>query len=734
MTSAAETKTIDIDASSSAHPPYAEHYADSHPSLVERPLRTLKYEEAFAVLDSYGDIGDRPKSPEGLYMRDTRYLSRFELSVEGKRPLLLSSVLQDDNASLNADLTNADVTHEGEVLIPRDILAITRAKLLYKGGCYERIGLLNYDSRPRTFLIVLRFAADFRDLFEVRGNQRERRGQEGEPLVEDTRVILRYDGLDEVRRFTTLVFEPQPNRIEATRAEFVLTLAPGERRAITANIACSEGRPNEPLPFFAAYRNNRRGLKQITAGIATVESSNTLFNEVACRATSDIYMLTSRTPSGLYPFAGIPWFSTVFGRDGIITAMMMLWVDPKLAAGVLRYLAATQATTVDPEADAQPGKVLHEQRKGEMARLKEVPFGHYYGTIDATPLFVMLAGMYCERSGDLETIRAIWPNIEAALAWCDQYGDRDGDGFVEYIREKETGLANQGWKDSQDSIFHADGSDAIGPIALCEVQGYVYAAKCAAAQMAAKLGHAQRAEDLLDEAAALKLRFHEAFWCEEIGTYAIALDGGKRPCRVRSSNAGHTLFTGIASEAHAGRIVDGLMSPAAFSGWGIRTISSGQPRYNPMSYHNGSIWPHDNALCVLGFSRYGFRAAAARVFSGMFASAAYQELRRLPELFCGFVRRPRRGPTAYPVACAPQAWASATPFALVSACLGLRLDFDRNEISFVDPHMPDFLDDLLIRDIRLGASAATVRLRRDGDDITVSVLSRSGDARIVQAR
>ncbi len=314
------------------------------------------------------------------------------------------------------------------------------------------------------------------------------------------------------------------------------------------------------------------------------------------------------------------------------------------------------------------------------------------------------------------------------------YGDRDKDGFLEYFRETDSGLANQGWKDSQDSIFHADGTDATGPIALCEVQGYLYAAKHEASALAAALGHDALAEDLIDQAAALKMRFHQAFWCEEIGTYAIALDGAKNPCRVRSSNAGHTLFTGIADEAHAQRIADVLMSQAAFSGWGIRTIPQGEPRYNPMSYHNGSIWPHDNALIVLGFGRYGLRTEAARVFTGMFDAAAYQELRRLPELFCGFVRRPRRGPTAYPVACAPQAWASATPFALLSACLGLHLDHANNEIGFIDPIMPYFLDELVIRGLRLGASAADVRLSRVGDDVTVSVLTRVGDARIVQVK
>ena len=712
----------------------AEHYTDAQPSLIDRPLRTLKFADAFAVLDSHGDVGGVTDSPEGVYLRDTRYVSLFELTIEGNRPLLLSSVLEDDNASLTVALTNPEIRHGDRLAVPRDAVAIDRTKLLFQSGCYERIGFCNYGLAACTFAIRIRFAADFRDLFEVRGTKRKRRGTSSARIVDGATVELRYDGLDDRSRFTTLAFSPVPRRLETGLADFTVTLKPGEKTSIIANIACAEGEAARPESFLVAFRENRRGLKAITRGIATVESSNVLFNEIACRSTSDIYMLATRTEHGLYPYAGIPWFSTVFGRDGIITAMMMLWVDPFLARGVLRYLASTQAKTVDPAADAQPGKILHETRHGEMANLGEVPFGFYYGTVDATPLFVMLAGMYYERTGDLATIEAIWPEIQAALAWCDGYGDRDKDGFLEYFRETDSGLANQGWKDSQDSIFHADGKDATGPIALCEVQGYLYAAKQGAATLATALGHAALAEDLMDEAAALKLRFHQAFWCEEIGTYAIALDGAKNPCRVRSSNAGHTLFTGIADEAYAQRIADVLMSPAAFSGWGIRTIPQGQPRYNPMSYHNGSIWPHDNALVVLGFGRYGLREEAARVFTAMFDAAAYQELRRLPELFCGFVRRPRRGPTAYPVACAPQAWASATPFALLAACLGLRLDHARNEIGFIDPILPYFLDGLVIRGLRLGESAADVRLSRDGDDVTVSVLTRVGDARIVQVK
>ena len=718
-----------------------QHYIEAQTSLVERALRSLKNGEAFAVLDTYGDIGTFGSTPEGIFYRDTRYLSLFELRFEGTRPLLLGSVIQDDNASLNVDLTNADILRGDEVAIPREKIAIDRTKLLWDGSCYERIGFRNFDDKPRTFRIGIRFDADFRDLFEVRGTERQRRGRRSAEVSGPGQVTYLYHGLDAVDRLTTLSFSPTPRTIEVGNAVFEVTLGPDERCSILATVTCREekaGRktdsPSHAVPFVLAYRRARRELKAATREIATVESSNYIFNEVACRSTSDIYMLLTHTPEGRYPAAGIPWYSTVFGRDGIITAMMMLWVDPKIARGVLRHLAANQATEVDPSADAQPGKILHECRYGEMANLGEVPFRRYYGTIDATPLFVMLAGQYLDRTGDRATIEAIWPNIEAALHWCDRYGDRDDDGFVEYFRETEQGLANQGWKDSHDSIFHADGSSAPGSIALCEVQGYVFGAKLAARKIAETLGHSRVAARLAREAEELRIRFHAAFWSERIGTYAIALDGDKRPCEVRSSNAGHTLFSGIADHEHAGRVASVLLGPEGSSGWGVRTIAQTEPRYNPMSYHNGSIWPHDNTLIAMGLARYGMKAEAASVFGAVFEAARYQELRRLPELYCGFVRKPRRGPTAYPVACSPQAWAAAAPFGMLAACIGLDLNCDQNEIGFTDPRLPDFLDDVTIRGLRLDGSRADVRLQRQGADVTVSVLTRTGSAKISQTR
>ncbi|WP_227437845.1 glycogen debranching N-terminal domain-containing protein [Methylobacterium sp. W2] len=742
-----------------------QYHIEAQTSLVERPLRSLKYGEAFAVLDSYGDIGVLP-GPEGLYFQDTRYLSRLGFTIEDQRPLLLSSVMQDDNGALSVDMTTPDIRIDAhdETTIPRELIAIERTKFLFKGACYDRIGLRNYDSRHWKLKIGVTFDADYRDLFEVRGMDRPVRGKRSVQVANESEVQFRYVGLDEVVRTTSLHFGPKPHHIEPGRAEFEVSLPPGGRTSLFIRVVCESHRAFTSAPaaekvgedaaaglsqaagsgagarhpkglgegviFARAYRDARRDLRQLTAGITTIISSNDQFNEAACRATADLYMLASRTPEGIYPFAGIPWYSTVFGRDGIITAMMALWIDPNFAKGVLRYLASTQAKAVDPAADAQPGKVLHETRRGEMAMLGEVPFRHYYGTIDGTPLFVMLAYEYYAVTGDIETIERIWPALELALAWMNEYGDRDGDGFVEYARDTDKGLENQGWKDSHDSIFHTDGHLAKGPIALCEVQGYVYAAKNGMAKLATLLGHDDLATRLGKEALALRENFDKAFWCEEIGTYALALDGAKKQCAVRSSNAGHALFTGIALPERAASVAANLLSKDGFNGWGVRTIARGEARYNPMSYHNGSIWPHDNALVAMGLARYDLKPEASRIFQGMFDTALYQDQKRLPELFCGFMRRNQRGPVSYPVACSPQAWAAAAPFAFLSACIGLEIQHDRNRIRLRNPTLPAFLEGVSIFNLKLGESRIDLRVQRYGSDVTVNVLRRVGDAQV----
>jgi glycogen debranching enzyme len=441
-------------------------------------------------------------------------------------------------------------------------------------------------------------------------------------------------------------------------------------------------------------------------------------------------MLTSRTPDGWYPYAGIPWFSTPFGRDGLISGLQALWMAPHLARGVLRFLAATQADRVVPEQDAEPGKILHESRHGEMAALGEVPFARYYGSHDATPLFVILAAEYWRRTDDLATVRELWPNIERALSWIERYADTDGDGFIEYARRTDAGLLQQGWKDSHDSIFHATGQLAEPPIALCELQGYAYAAWLGAADLAQALRRRSLAGTLRAKAAALRTAFDAAFWDEELGTYVLALDGRKEPCRVRTSNAGHCLLAGIAPEAHALRVAETLLGIDSFSGWGIRTVAATERRYNPMSYHNGSVWPHDNALVALGLARYGLNHRAVEVLGALFDACLYMDMHRMPELFCGFHRRPAEGPTLYPVACAPQSWAAASVFMLLQACLGMTVDAPAGRIVFRRPALPRFLEFVQVRNLRVGPSTVDLLLERHAHNVGVNVLKRDGPVQI----
>ena len=702
-------------------------------TLQQRSTRTLKHGDTFAVFDHRGDIGGEPGNPEGLYHRDTRMLSQLQLLLEEARPLLLSSVTQDDNAVFTADLSNPDLLEDGKIALRRENIHLNRMKFIWNGACYERLVVRNFSDRPLTLRLTYRFASDFADLFEVRGEHRAARGEAHAALTSDHSVTLGYRGLDKIERVTEIAFSPAPNTLTTARAAFDVSLKPRATRRIFVRCGLEDlaERDWSGRLFYRRMRAARHELSESSRRASSVESSNSVYNEIARRSVSDLYMLITDTHAGPYPYAGIPWFSTPFGRDGLITALMTLWLDPTIAKGVLGFLAATQATAAEPERDAEPGKILHEMRHGEMANLREVPFGRYYGSIDATPLFVLLLGEYFRRTGDLATVRSLWPNAEAALAWIDRYGDRDGDGFVEYYRQTNEGLANQGWKDSCDAIFHHDGRLAEGPIALCEVQGYVYGAKRHAAVLAEALGHTERAAVLAAQAEALREQFESRFWCEELSTYALALDGAKEPCRVIASNAGQLLFTGIVSAERAQRVAHTLVSPACFSGWGIRTIASSEARYNPMSYHNGSVWPHDNGLIAMGLARYGLRGAAAQVFGALFEAASYMDLRRLPELYCGFPRRERNAPTQYPVACSPQAWASATPLCLLQASLGLELLERTGEVKFYRPMLPDFLDYVHLRNLRLNGGSVDVLLHRQDKDITVRVTRREGDIVVV---
>jgi glycogen debranching enzyme len=708
-------------------------YIQATESIQQRWPRTLKQGDTFGLFDVLGDCVAPGLTPGGIFHNDTRYLSGLQLLIDGQRPLLLSSAVENDNVILTVDLSNPDIYQGSTIVLPREILHIRRSKFLWQGTCHERIAIHNFDAKPQKCWLTLNFAADFADLFEIRGMQRARRGDTNCAVVGGAKTIFRYLGLDKVERRSEISFDPPPRQLSKSQALYALDLKPGEQFALVMTVRCTDSRmPRPPAAdiFSEPYRAARRGAARAASLGGSVTSSNELANRMLHRAGADLSMLVTDTPQGPYPYAGTPWFSTPFGRDGILTALQVLWLDPALAKGVLRYLAHHQATTTDAAADAEPGKILHETRACEMAVLGEVPFGHYYGSVDSTPLFVWLAARYFERTGDEATIRDLWPHIEAALNWIDQYGDRDGDGFVEYYRVSVDGLTNQGWKDSADSIMHADGTLAAGPIALCEVQAYVYAAKQGAAALAAAIGEHARASELALAAEKLRAQFEAKFWIEELGCYAIALDGDKKPCRVRSSNSGQVLASGIAAPERAQAVAATLMMPEMFTGWGVRTLSADAPRFNPMSYHNGSVWPHDNAMIAMGLARYGLKRGASAIFEGLFEAAAHMEMMRFPELFCGFPRRRGTAPVLYPVACAPQAWASVVPFALLQACLGLDLCFEKHEIRFHNPQLPKFLEEIRINDVELACASVNLRLRRRGANTEVAIVSQRGDVAI----
>ena len=697
-------------------------YIPSTGGIAARRAHVLTQGDGFAVFDERGDVQAVGPALEGLFFEDTRYLSHLALTLEGAPPLLLSSTVTEDNAMVSVDLANPDLTEADRIWLPRGSVHLLRTSVLGEDALFVRIELHQYGAQPARLRLGLTFDADFADIFEVRGTHRSRRGERLPDARGAGGATLGYRGLDGVVRRTRLEFDPAPSAQAARQAEWTIDLPAGGGCALDVAVRCvRDGRAPRATSFEASRAAAAGRIADRKARAADIVSSNEAFNDWMTRSRADLDMLISETPHGLYAHAGIPWFSTAFGRDGIITALLCLWCDPSLAAGTLRFLAAHQATELDPAADAEPGKILHETRKGEMAILGEVPFARYYGSIDATPLFVVLAAAYHVRTGDLDLVRTLWPHIEAALGWMARHGDPDGDGFLEYDRKSVNGLINQGWKDSGDAIFHDSGALAEAPIALAEVQAYAYAAYRGASELAAALGETSRAAELAVAAERLRRNFEATFWIEELGCYALALDGAKRPCRVRSSNAGQVLFGGLASPERAARVAETLMSPDFFSDWGIRTIACGEARYNPISYHNGSVWPHDNALIAMGLARYGLKQPVLRLLTGLFDASLFLELKRLPELFCGFGRRPGSGPTAYPVACLPQAWASASVFALLGAALGISFDARARQIWLTRPALPTWLDEVRLGNLQLGPATADLVLRRSGTSVAVHV-------------
>jgi glycogen debranching enzyme len=708
----------------------------THPDIAHR---VLKQGDTFLLFDPLGDVNALGPGEQGLYRADTRFLSRWQLRLGAERPLLLGSEIARSNETATIDLTNNDIVEHGRVVLPKGSLHVRRTRFLSRGVLHERVVVANYASmRVETSLAYL-FASDFVDIFEVRGTERLGRGTATKTTRANGVVDHRYVGLDEITRRLQIDPDPDPEVLQVDGAphevisalRFPLLLLPGATSTIVLRIACATpAHPDVDSRTFDTAEGETVGKGLVVQG-TRLQSSHIPFNQWLERSAADVDMLLSPTPEGPYPFAGVPWFSTVFGRDGLITGLQLLWVQPEIARGVLRHLAARQASEIDDVRDAQPGKILHESRDGEMARLGEVPFSQYYGSVDSTPLFVMLAAAHYRRTGDRVLARELWPNVRAALTWMQMFGDVDGDGLLEYMRRSPTGLVQQGWKDSHDSVRHADGSIPEGPIALAEVQGYAYAAWLGAAELATVVGEPHAAEHCRTVAAAVSRAFEHNFWCDDLGTYALALDGAKRPCQVRTSNPGHCLFAGLPREDRALRTAETLVASDSFSGWGVRTVSSREVFFNPMSYHNGSVWPHDSAIVAAGMARYKRTDLALAILQGLFDATTHLEWHRLPELFCGFERRPGVGPTSYPVACAPQAWAAGAAFMLLQAALGLDLDATTRTVYFTRPRLPEAVSHLHIGGLRVGDGSLDLVCSRHAHDVDISVFGRTGDVRVV---
>ena len=701
-------------------------------SVADERTRILKHGDTFAVLDHYGDIKPGGLGEEGLYHDGTRHLSTWLLDLEGERPFFLSSTVKDDDNQLTVQLTNPDLLDGTRIRVQLGSLQLAVRKFLWKGVLYQELTVRNLSESPISSALSLRFGADYADIFEVRGMKREARGEDLEPEVGRDRAVLRYRGRDDEERRTVISFSPAPASLTEREALMDVALPPRGETTVAVTVAC-ERRSFVPRVLSAeeAGEEAQRHLEQSRAWACHVATPNGLVNSWIDRAIADLHMLTTDLPTGPYPYAGVPWFNTPFGRDGIVTALESLWMRPALARGVLAYLASTQATEFVVEEDAEPGKILHETRRGEMAALREIPFGRYYGSVDATPLFVVLAGAYFERTSDRAFVETLRPHVTAALEWIDRRMSRRQDGFLGYLRSAPDGLKHQGWRDSDDAVFHADGTPAEGDIALCEVQGYAWAAQRAGASLARLFGDDEAAATRERRAESLRRAFERAFWSDEIGSFALAVDGRGAPCLVRGSSAGQCLFSGIASPERAVRLVRTLFAPDSFSGWGIRTIGASERRYSPLSYHDGTVWPHDNALIASGLARYGFADRTLDLFEAFLDAGVHFSLQRVPELFCGFPRQPGEGPIPYPVACAPQAWSAGSVVLLLRACLGVEIDATLRRVVFTRPRLPASVGELLIHNLEVGGSAIDLAVVRHRNNVGIEVLKRDEDVRIV---
>jgi glycogen debranching enzyme len=701
---------------------------------LHRQTLSIKEGETFVHCDINGNLTYPNTVGMGMYYKDTRFLSQFEMRVNGAVPILLSSSAERAYMSY-VDLTNPDIWEAGELVIRQQTLNLRRTRVV-GAIVHERIRLRNYNEKPVKVVLEFALGSDFADIFEVRGLKREERGQLLTPRVDAATVKLAYYGTDEVFRETRIHFSQAPAAVEvdgpSVRTWFDFELGANSTTTLSIGIEPVIAGVRQPRSDFdSAVEHNRTSYLDWEEDCTQIKTDHQLFDALLLRGIRDLRVLLTRSQDGQFMAAGIPWYVSPFGRDAILTSYQILMVNPAPARDTLRLLSTFQGKQMDPWRDEEPGKILHEIRYGELANAHYIPHTPYYGSVDATPLYLMLAAAYYRWTNDLDTILELKPTFDLALTWLDRYGDLDGDGYVEYLRRSPRGLRNQGWKDSGNSIVHADGALAEPPIALSEVQAYVYMAKQRMSEIYQILGDEQRALELRKEADELRARFNHDFWMEDEQYFALALDGDKRQVKTVSSNPAHGLYCGLLDRAKADALVRRLLAPDMFSGWGIRTMSQEAPAYNPMSYHNGTVWPHDNAFIAAGLKRYGHEKATKRIATSLFDTAMHMEYYRLPELFCGFTRRAPTNPVNYPVACSPQAWAAASPFILLQAMLGISARAHENMLTINKPSLPGWLNSVEMKNLRVGNSKLSLMFTREGEVTTFSMVDKEGDIRVV---
>ena len=710
------------------------------------------------------ELGDMPEGRRhlGLYYHDMRYLSIFELTINGQKPRLLASS-SEQNYICDIQLANPTLRLPHGAAAARTI-SIRRSRYL-KHELHERISFYNHNPFPIPLELTMSLGSDFCDMFEIRGFERKERGASNLPSFSDCCLVLSYSGLDQVQRRTEVTFDIPPSTVdieetplqvathrlstflpEATdsatmtlfhppcaRLHWNLTLQPRMPSALTFHITLVEGEPiSPPLSFEQGLSQLQGSYQDWLSQCSKLETNQEFFNRLLDRSVLDLRLLMEQTPPGMAPVAGIPWFSCIFGRDSLITSGQTLMVNPETARSTLRFLATHQGTKVDPWRDEEPGKIVHEIRKGELANIGQIPHSAYYGSVDATPLFVILFTEVMKWLDDDKLYQEVLPAVKRALDWLEHYGDLDGDGYIEYISHSSGGLNEQGWKDSRGSLTYPDGSKVKPPIALVEVQGYVYKALSEMAELLSQKGDSALADKLKQRALRLKTNFNRDFWSEKHHFLAQALDSDKKPIEIVTSNPGHCLLCGILDEEKARYVVDRLAAPEMACGWGIRTESSRSPRFNPMSYHTGSIWPHDNSIIVAGMKHYGYHQEAQKIISQLFQASLFFPYSRLPELFCGFARGQKvpSGPAEYPVSCSPQAWAAGSAILLFQSMLGLQPDAAHKRL-YLSPTLPEWIETASVHKLRIGEGTVDLHFERHGEETGVRIAENTAEVEIV---